>query len=329
MVPVLYVDLSPEEEALVLATLDPIGAMAVADDDRLRELLAEVAVDDEGLAALLADLSPAEPKAGLTDPDDVPDPHDASHIRPGDLFALGDHRLLCGDSTSAEDVARLMGGALADCVWTDPPYGVAYVGKTADRLTIRNDGADNVGLVRDALALALGSCSPNAPLYCAGPAGPRMAHFIEAIVGAGWRLHQELVWVKDVFVLGHSDYHYQHEPIFYGYAPGEGRPGRGDHVGSRWHGDHRQSSVLFFPRPKRSEDHPTMKPVELVEACLSNSTIAGDSVCEPFSGSGSTLMACERLGRRCFAMEIDPKYVQVAIERWQAFTGREAERIDG
>jgi DNA modification methylase len=154
-----------------------------------------------------------------------------------------------------------------------------------------------------------------------------MPAFAQALIDAGWRLHQELVWVKDVFVLGHSDYHYQHEPIFYGYGPGAGRPGRGDHEGTRWHGDHSQSSVLPFDRPKRSEEHPTMKPVELVAYCLGNSSAVGEAVLDPFVGSGTTIIAAEQLGRRCYAMEIDPRYVAVTIKRWEAFTGRKAVQL--
>ena len=328
-VPVLYVDLEPDEEALVLATLDPIGAMAGRDDERLRALLAEISVDDAGLAALLGSLAPVGPKAGLTDPDAVPDAPEETSIKRGDLFALGEHRLLCGDSSNKGDLARLMAGGRADCLWTDPPYGVAYVGKTKEALTIQNDGADSSALVRSAFANALSVVVDGAPFYCAGPAGARMPAYVQAIIDAGWRLHQELVWAKDAFVLGHSDYHYQHEPIFYGYAPGPGRPGRGDHEGSRWFGDHSQSSILAFDRPRRSDEHPTTKPAALVEACLANSTPPRGLVLDLFAGSGTTLIAAERLGRRARGMDIDPRYCRVAIERWQAFTGRTAELLDG
>ena len=326
-VPVLYVDLTLEEERVVLATLDPIGAMAQRDDERLTELLRDLNVDDAGLQALLADLVPQAPRVGLTDPDDVPPLGDESGIKPGDLFALGDHRLMCGDSTT--DLPRLMGEAKADCIWTDPPYGVAYVGKTKDALTIQNDDVRADALVRDAFSAAGEHVIDGAPFYCAGPPGPHSLDFQLAIVAAGFRLHEELVWVKDVFVLGHSDYHYQHEPIFYGYAPGPGRPGRGKHEGTNWYGGNGAASVFEVARPKRSESHPTMKPVELVAAMVANSTALGGGVLDPFSGSGTTIIAAEQLGRRCYAMEIDPRYVAVAIKRWEDFTGRKSERLDG
>ena len=326
-VPVIYVDLSPEEEALVLATLDPIGAMATRDDARLTALLAELQVDDAGLQALLDDIAPLKPVVGLTDPDDVPELGDDSGIKPGDIFALGDHRLMCGDSTKAEDVARLMDGARADLLWTDPPYGVVYVGKTKDALTIKNGGWGADALVSAVFTNALAVVVDGAPFYCASPASSRGFTFWQAIVDAGWQFHEELVWVKDSMVLGHSDYHFQHEPILYGYAPGEGHSGRGKHNGTKWYGDNAQTSVLAFDRPKRSEEHPTMKPVALVASMLANSSPARGRILEPFSGSGTTIIAAEQLGRRCYAMEIDPRYVAVAIKRWEDFTGRKSERL--
>lgn len=284
--------------------------------------LGDLGFDDKELNRILG-LAPTE---GLTDPDDVPEPPAEPYVKRGEVYELGDHRLMCGDAT--EDLDVLMGGAQADCIWTDPPYGVDYVGKTTDALKIVGDNDSAAALVRAAFEAARAVTAPRVPFYCAGPAGRRMPEYAQAIVDAGWQLHQELVWVKDVFVLGHSDYHYQHEPIFYGYsAGGDGRPGRGKHAGTRWYGDARKTSVLMFDRPKRSSEHPTMKPEALIEHCLSNSTPPGATVLDMFLGSGSTLIAAERLGRRCYGMDIDPRYVQVAIERWEAFTGRTARRV--
>jgi DNA modification methylase len=327
-VPVLYVDLSEAEEALVLVSLDPLGAMAETNQEALDALLASVSVSDEALRAMLAELGSIELVVGRTDPDDVGDVPVDPWVAPGELYALGDHRLLCGDATDPTAVARLVGGQVADLIWTDPPYGVSYVGKTADRLRIANDDAGAGALLASMARAQRRTVRPGGAFYVASPAGPRQLDFLQALAAVDWRVHQELVWVKDAFVLGHSDYHYQHEPILYGYLPGAGRPGRGRHTGSTWQGDHAKSSVLAFDRPRRSETHPTMKPVALVAHCLANSAPAGGLVLDPFLGSGSTLIAAEQLGLACLGMELDPRYVQVAIERWQAFTGREAVRVD-
>jgi len=331
-VPVTYVELSEDEERLVLASLDPLAAMATAEREQLGALLAGLEAQDDGLAALLDDLAREHGldagRAGLLDADVVPELPIEPYVHRGDLYELGEHRLLCGDSTDASDVARLSNDALADCLWTDPPYGVAYEGKTNRHLRIRNDDPETSDDVI-AGAFRLAPLAPSAPFYVSAPAGPRSAAFRAAIAAVGWRLHQELVWVKGTIVLGHSDYQYGHEPILYGYTPGSGRPGRGRHPGSHWYGDNGESSVLEYPKPAANRDHPTAKPVALVAHCLRNSTRPGDLVYEPFAGSGSTLIAAEQLGRRCLAIEIDPRYAQVTLERWQAFTGREAERIDG
>ncbi len=146
--------------------------------------------------------------------------------------------------------------------------------------------------------------------------------FGSAFLGAGWKIHQTLVWIKDTIVLGHSDYHYRHEPILFGYKPGQGRFGRG---GKHWYGGNSEASVFEVPRPKASRDHPTSKPVELVARCLRNSTDHGNRVLDPFLGSGTTMIACETIGRFCRAIELDPRYVDVAVKRWQAFTGQKAE----
>jgi DNA modification methylase len=331
-VPVTYIELSDEEERLVLATLDPLGAMAGAERDALTALLEAVDAGDDSLLALFDDLARDAgldlSREGLVDPDGVPDIPAEPSVAIGDLYRLGEHRLLCGDSTRPAEVARLMAGETADCVWTDPPYGVGYEGKTRQRLRLRNDDpARSDEVIRGAFGAA--PLAPSAPFYIAAPAGPRSVAFAAAIRAVGWRLHQELVWIKGTIVLGHADYQYGHEPILYGYAAGPGRPGRGAHADTRWYGDNAQSSVLEFPKPAANRAHPTAKPVALVAHCLRNSTRPGDLVYEPFAGSGSTLIAAEQLGRRCAALELDPRYAQLTVERWEAFTGRSAERVDG
>lgn len=212
------------------------------------------------------------------------------------------------------------GGGLVDCIWTDPPYGVAYVGKTSDALTIENDDLDEGALGRlldGALGNAWKHAHPGAAWYVASPPGALQAVFMATLQRlGGWR--QTLIWVKNQFVLGHSDYHWRHEPIFYGYVPGaKGRRGRG---GDGWFGDHAQDSVLDVPRPKRSEDHPTMKPIELVLRTLENSTRKRSVVVDPFCGSGTVILACEIAGRTGRALELDPKYCDVIARRWQELT---------
>jgi DNA modification methylase len=208
-------------------------------------------------------------------------------------------------------------------MWTDPPYGVSYTGKTKDALTIDNDDASGLEtLLVAAFAVADDVLVEGAPIYIAHPAGRQSVTFGRSFLDRGWRLHQTLVWVKNTIVLGHSDYHYKHEPILYGYKLGQGRFGRG---GKHWFGGNDQASVFEVARPMASPDHPTSKPVELVIGCLRNSTKRGDLVYEPFMGSGSTLIAAEQLNRRCYGLEIDPRYCDVVVRRWQEFTGQKAE----
>jgi DNA modification methylase len=323
-VPVLYVDLSAEEEALVLATLDPIGAMATADTERLRELLAELVVDDAGLLALLGDLAGNPPKAGLTDPDDAPPLRAETTIQPGDLFALGDHRLLCGDATDGAAYVRLLGTARASMVWTDPPWNVA-IGQDSNPRHRQRPGLANDDLApADFRALLDGFAAQavavlDGDLYCVLGASEWPTLDL-ALRGAGLHWSATIIWAKDAFVLGRSNYHRRYEPIWYGWRDG---------TASSYIGGRAQDDVWEFPRPRRSEEHPTMKPVELVARAIANSSLTGGIVLDPFAGSGTTLIAAEQTGRTCAAIELDPRYVQVAIERWQAFTGGTAERFDG
>jgi DNA modification methylase len=274
--------------------------------------------------ALLAAARPAP----IVDPDEAPPLPKRPHSQPGEAYELGSHWLMCGDSTEQDQVRQLFDHChpfnLVEAIWTDPPYGVEYVGKTKDALTIEGDTAAGVrALVGGALKAVEPALTPNsARFYIAAPPGPRHRDFLDALDDAGWRLHETLVWVKERLVLGHSDYHYRHEPILYGYAPGAGRPGRGAHTGSRWVGGNDQDTVFEFPSPHASREHPTMKPVGLIEAMLVNSTTRRDVVYDPFAGSGSTLIACETLGRQCFAMELDPGYCDVIRQRYADFTGR-------
>lgn len=253
-------DLGSYDDALLADLLRPLDLEGTGfDQGALDELLASTAVLPEP----------------LVDPDAVPDLPAEPRSKLGDVWLLGPHRLAVGDACDRAVVDRLMAGGLADCVWTDPPYGVDYVGKTADALVIEGDGRDLSALgalLLSALSCARDACLPGAAWYVAAPAGPATLPFVNVLSELEcWR--QTLAWVKDAFVLGHSDYHYRHEVLYVGYAPGaDGRRGRG---GEGWYGDHCQDSVLEVPRPRVSKQHPTMKPVALIEKCLANSTTKG------------------------------------------------------
>jgi DNA modification methylase len=301
------------------------------DEGALAELLKAALADDGGLegtgyddaylTGLLADLGDAlaEPVA-LTDVDDAPEPPVEPISKLGDVWLLGPHKLLVGDCTDTAAVGELF-VRLAECMWTDPPYGVNYTGKTADALTIANDGGENLPeLLAGAFATATTVLRCGAPVYIAHPDEGRRV-FQDALEGAGWSLRQNLIWVKDQMALGWSDYHYQHEPILYGFtaAPaGSGRLGRG---GERWYGDDAQTTVFFVDKPTRNDVHPTMKPVALIAAALRNSCPPGGIVYEPFGGSGSTLIAAHSTGRVCYAVELDPRYADVIARRYQEHTG--------
>jgi DNA modification methylase len=345
-VPVLYVDLSLEEEALVLATFDPLGAMAGRDEEKLGELLDGIRVDDEALRRLLGTLAgPEERRAGLTDPDEVPSAPEEPTVATGELWALGEHRLLIGDATSADDVARLTAEGQVDLLWTDPPYGVAYqTNLSVDVAVARHRRTDGLELKNDSLrpeqtrelvaaACRLAPLRAGGAFYLAAPAGPMHLEFMLALREAGLRLRQTIIWVKDRFVMGMTDFHYRHEPILYGdlgekdfepvlYGWDEGER-------HAFYGGRRLDTVWEIKRPGASPEHPTMKPVELVARALEYSTRPGDVVYDPFVGSGTTIIAAEQLGRRALALEIDPRYAQVSIERWEHFTGQQAERLEG
>lgn len=322
-VPVLYVDLTNEEEALVLATLDPIGAMADRDDEKLTELLADISVDDAGLAALLKSLVPGS-KEGLTDPDDVPSVPEEPYVKAGDLWELGDHRLMCGDSTKAEDVARLLDGAKPNLMITDPPYGVGYEPSWRDGAfgeanrsvgIVTNDDRDDWS---DAWALFAGDV---VYVWHAGTHASVVARSLEA---TGFEIRGQIVWAKPHFAISRGHYHVQHEPCWYAVRRGRTASwmgGRGE--STLWEA----SNGLVQGGPRKPEDalteHGTQKPVAVMHRPLNNHE--GD-VYDPFAGSGTTTIAAEQLGRKCYSMEIDPRYVQVAIERWQAFTGKKARR---
>lgn len=257
------------------------------------------------------------PQEGLTDPDEVPEPPSKAVTRPGDVWVLGKHRLMCGDSTSIDDVEKLCEGQLVDMWLTDPPYNVAYEGKTKDKLTIKNDSmADDQfrQFLRDAYTAADASMKGGAVFYI-WHADSESYNFRGAAKDAGWTVRQCLIWKKSAFVMGRQDYHWIHEPCLYGWKDG---------AGHLWASDRKQTTVLEFDRPQRNGEHPTMKPVALFEYQLLNNTKADDIVLDSFGGSGTTMIAAEKNNRQSRLMELDPKYCDVIIKRWMRFTGKDA-----
>lgn len=264
----------------------------------------------DDLAGLLGD----EHEEGLTDPDDVPEPPEEPITQPGDLWMLGDHRLLCGDSTDAESVAYLMDGAKADLWLTDPPYNVDYTGKTKDALKVSNDSmADDQfrTFLVDAFSSAMGVLKPGASFYI-WHADLEGYNFRGAIHDIKQQVRQCLIWKKQTMVMGRQDYHWQHEPCLYGWKEG---------AAHGWYTDRKQTTILEFDRPSRSEEHPTMKPVALFEYQVGNSTAPQGLILDTFLGSGTTLIAAERTGRKCYGLEIDPIYCDVILERYVNFVG--------
>jgi DNA modification methylase len=279
--------------------------------------LAGTGFTGDDLDELIAEFKP-EPIAEVKEPGEIEPPLDPV-TKPGDVWLLGPHRLICGDSTNASSYETLMGSERADCIWTDPPYGVEYVGGTKDALTIKNDGAEGLpALLNKSFACWQDVSIPGAAVYVAHPAGVLSLTFLQAFVDAGWRLHQTLCWDKQRIALGHSDYHYSHEPILFGYLPGGGRRGRG---GQGWYGDNAQKSVISIPKPSANKVHPTMKPVELIVVCVKNSSPTNGIILDPFGGSGSTLIAAHHTGRKARLIELDPAYCDVICNRFQGVTG--------
>lgn len=235
----------------------------------------------------------------------------------GDIWRLGRHRPMCGDSTSIEDVEKLMGGQLADMLLTDPPYNVGYEGKTKDRLTIQNDSMDNDSFrqfLRDAFTSADAVMKQGAVFYI-WHADSEGYNFRGACFDIGWKVRQCLIWNKNSMVMGRQDYHWKHEPCLYGWKDGA------SHL---WASDRKQTTVIDYQRPKKAEIHPTMKPVGLFDYQIKNNTKGGDIILDLFNGSGTTIMACEQNGRVARCMELDPRYVDACVKRWENFTGEKA-----
>lgn len=235
----------------------------------------------------------------------------------GQIWKLGRHRLMCGDSTSEENVKALLGGAKADLLLTDPPYGVDYTGKTKDALKIQNDAKTDEEMIEflsSAFRSADSVMKPGAVFYI-WYAGTKEHAFDKACQLTGWEVRQILIWAKNTMVMGRQDYQWRHEPCIYGWKGG---------AGHLWASDRKQTTILEFDRPTANKEHPTMKPIALFDYQIQNNTKGGDIVLDLFGGSGTTIMACEQNGRNACVMEYDPKYVDVIIKRWENFTGEKA-----
>ena len=268
----------------------------------------------EELDGLLNSLEPTE---GLTDEDAVPEPPPEPITKPGDIWILGKHRLMCGDSTSIDHLEKLCNGRQVDMWLTDPPYNVAYEGKTKDALTIKNDSMSDDTFrqfLRDAYTAADAVMKSGAVFYI-WHADSEGYNFRGAAQDAGWKVRQCLIWKKSTMVMGRQDYHWKHEPCLYGWKEG---------AGHLWAADRKQTTILEFDKPSRNGEHPTMKPVALFEYQMLNNTKGGDIVLDSFGGSGTTLVAAEKNGRVAYLMELDPKYCDVIVKRWEEFTGKKA-----
>jgi DNA modification methylase len=226
----------------------------------------------------------------------------------GDLFEIGQHRLICGDSTQTDTFEKLFDGQLADLIVTDPPYNVAYQGKTKDALTIQNDSMGDGEFYQFLYDFytALGSYTKKGGAWYVWHADSEGANFRLAMKNAGIMVKQCLIWVKNSMVMGRQDYQWKHEPCLYGWKEG---------ASHGWYSDRKQTTVLNFDRPTRNAEHPTMKPIPLIAYQIGNSSKQGDIVADGFGGSGTTMVASHQLQRKCYMVEFDPKYCQVIIDR--------------
>jgi DNA modification methylase len=260
---------------------------------------------------------------GVGDLDDAPEPPADPISRPGDLWICGEHRVLCGDATMLSDVERALGGELADMTFTDPPYNVNYANSANDKLRGKNRPILNDALGEDFGALLYDACvniltlTKGAVYVCMSSS--ELDRLQRAFREAGGKWSTFVIWAKNTFTLGRSDYQRQYEPILYGWKDGT------DHY---WCGARDQGDVWFFDKPTKNDLHPTMKPVALVERAIRNSSKSRDIVLDPFGGSGTTMIAAEHAGRRARLVELDPKYVDVIIQRWQQQTGQSA-KLEG
>jgi DNA modification methylase len=323
-VPVIVLDhLSKSQQRALVIADNQLALNAGWNMDMLKAEIEDLQLDDFDLNILgfddkfLDGLLEPEPTAGLTDEDAVPEVPETPKTVLGDVWVLGNHRLMCGDSTSIDALQKLTEGSLVDMWLTDPPYNVAYEGGTKEKLTIQNDSMgdnDFRQFLRDAYVAADAVMKAGAVFYI-WHADSEGYNFRGAAKDAGWQVRQCLVWKKSSLVMGRQDYHWQHEPCLYGWKEG---------AAHLWATDRKQTTILEFNKPSRNGEHPTMKPVELFEYQMLNNTKGADLVLDSFGGSGTTIIAAEKHGRYGRLMELDPKYCDVIIKRWQDFTGKQA-----
>ena len=330
-VPVVVLDhLTPTQRRALVIADNRIAENATWDNELLRIELADLqdagfdidltGFDADALADLLAGEEPDN--AGQTDEDAVPDVGDVPISRAGDVWQLGPHRLLCGDATRAESYAALLGEDGVDMVFTDPPYNVNYANTPKDKLRGTNRAILNDNLGEDFQSFLLAALTPmiaacRGGIYIA-MSSSELDALQSAFRAAGGKWSTFIIWAKNTFTLGRADYQRQYEPILYGWREGAQR---------HWCGDRDQGDVWQIKKPHKNDLHPTMKPVELVERALRNSSRPDDVVLDPFGGSGTTLIAAEKSGRVARLMELDPKYCDVIVRRWEDFTGGTAIRV--
>ena len=330
-VPVVVLDhLTPTQRRALVIADNRIAENATWDNELLRIELADLldagfdidltGFDADALADLLAGEEPDN--AGQTDEDAVPEVGDAPISRAGDVWQLGPHRLLCGDATRAESYSTLLGENAVDMVFTDPPYNVNYANTPKDKLRGTNRAILNDNLGEDFHSFLLAALTPmiaacRGGIYIA-MSSSELDALQSAFRAAGGKWSTFIIWAKNTFTLGRADYQRQYEPILYGWREGAQR---------HWCGDRDQGDVWQIKKPHKNDLHPTMKPVELVERAIRNSCRPGDVVLDPFGGSGTTLIAAEKSGRVARLMELDPKYCDVIVRRWEDFTGGAALRV--
>lgn len=313
---VRYTGLTEEQKQKYRILANKTGEMSGWDFGKLEQELEEV---DFGDFDFDFDLPAGDSKETKVAEDEAPEVDEAAppKAKLGDIWKCGRHRVMCGDSTNAESVKALIGGAQADMLLTDPPYGVSYVGKTSENLRIQNDSLaedEFLEFLSKAFAAADAVMRPGAVFYI-WHADSKGLIFRQACKQTGWEILETLIWVKNSMVLGRQDYQWKHEPCLYGWKDG---------AGHLWTSDRKQTTVLDFDRPVKSELHPTMKPVALFDYQIKNNTENGNIVLDLFGGSGTTLIACEQNGRTAYLMEYDPKYVDVIVKRWEDLTGEKA-----